>query len=171
MSITHPCSQWNLRIKLPARGKIIASCQPNMSPKHYIKLYKQQKWTLKKSRLTSFKKCIFHAPQLPPQLLVGVGTELGGGGRVGLPPFLISDQIFCFPFFRARKIPIIIRRYLPDGSHEDWSIDELIVTDWKSIHLVTFLFLFFLFTCNLLCESFLNTFYYYFCYISVPKIA
>mmetsp|Transcript_12862 Transcript_12862/g.18999 ORF Transcript_12862/g.18999 Transcript_12862/m.18999 type:complete len:154 (-) Transcript_12862:203-664(-) len=27
---------------------------------------------------------------------------------------------------RERKIPIIIRRYLPDGSHEDWSIDELI---------------------------------------------
>lgn len=26
---------------------------------------------------------------------------------------------------RARKIPIIIRRYLPDGSHEDWAIDEL----------------------------------------------
>ncbi|KAK3700180.1 hypothetical protein QZH41_010622 [Actinostola sp. cb2023] len=29
---------------------------------------------------------------------------------------------------KARKIPIIIRRYLPDGSHEDWGIDELIVT-------------------------------------------
>lgn len=28
---------------------------------------------------------------------------------------------------RERKIPIIIRRYLPDGSHEDWGIDELIV--------------------------------------------
>ena len=28
---------------------------------------------------------------------------------------------------RERKIPIIIRRYMPDGSHEDWSIDELIV--------------------------------------------
>ncbi|KAH3759649.1 DNA-directed RNA polymerases I, II, and III subunit RPABC2 [Pelomyxa schiedti] len=27
----------------------------------------------------------------------------------------------------ARKIPIIIRRYLPDGSFEDWRIDELIV--------------------------------------------
>mmetsp|Transcript_6657 Transcript_6657/g.7638 ORF Transcript_6657/g.7638 Transcript_6657/m.7638 type:complete len:132 (-) Transcript_6657:968-1363(-) len=26
----------------------------------------------------------------------------------------------------ARVIPIIIRRYLPDGSYEDWSIDELI---------------------------------------------
>ena len=24
------------------------------------------------------------------------------------------------------KVPIIIRRYLPDGSHEDWKISELI---------------------------------------------
>lgn len=30
---------------------------------------------------------------------------------------------------RARKIPIIIRRYLPDGSYEDWGIDEMIITD------------------------------------------
>ncbi|CAN7939389.1 unnamed protein product [Ixodes hexagonus] len=30
---------------------------------------------------------------------------------------------------KARKIPIIIRRYLPDGSYEDWGIDELIITD------------------------------------------
>jgi DNA-directed RNA polymerase I, II, and III subunit RPABC2 len=28
---------------------------------------------------------------------------------------------------REKKIPIIIRRYLPDGSHEDWSVDELII--------------------------------------------
>lgn len=26
---------------------------------------------------------------------------------------------------REKKIPIIIRRYLPDGSYEDWSLDEL----------------------------------------------
>jgi len=26
------------------------------------------------------------------------------------------------------KIPLMIRRYLPDGSHEDWGIDELIVS-------------------------------------------
>lgn len=32
-----------------------------------------------------------------------------------------------FPIHRAKKIPIIIRRYLPDGSYEDWSVDELIV--------------------------------------------
>lgn len=28
---------------------------------------------------------------------------------------------------QARKIPIIIRRYLPDGTFEDWSIKDLIV--------------------------------------------
>jgi DNA-directed RNA polymerase I, II, and III subunit RPABC2 len=28
---------------------------------------------------------------------------------------------------RERKIPIIIRRYLPDGSYEDWPINELLI--------------------------------------------
>ncbi|KAJ3108291.1 DNA-directed RNA polymerases I II and III subunit RPABC2 [Phlyctochytrium bullatum] len=26
---------------------------------------------------------------------------------------------------RERKIPLIVRRYLPDNSYEDWSVDEL----------------------------------------------
>ncbi|XP_044758091.1 DNA-directed RNA polymerases I, II, and III subunit RPABC2 [Coccinella septempunctata] len=30
---------------------------------------------------------------------------------------------------KERKIPIIIRRYLPDNSYEDWAIDELIIVD------------------------------------------
>lgn len=30
---------------------------------------------------------------------------------------------------KARKIPIIIRRYLPDNSYEDWGIDELKIID------------------------------------------
>ncbi|XP_019877840.1 DNA-directed RNA polymerases I, II, and III subunit RPABC2-like [Aethina tumida] len=30
---------------------------------------------------------------------------------------------------KERKIPIIIRRFLPDNSYEDWSIDELIIID------------------------------------------
>lgn len=25
-----------------------------------------------------------------------------------------------------RKVPLVIRRYLPDGSYEDWGCDELI---------------------------------------------
>ena len=28
---------------------------------------------------------------------------------------------------REKKLPMIVRRYLPDGSYEDWSIEELIV--------------------------------------------
>mmetsp|Transcript_17779 Transcript_17779/g.39435 ORF Transcript_17779/g.39435 Transcript_17779/m.39435 type:complete len:128 (+) Transcript_17779:73-456(+) len=28
---------------------------------------------------------------------------------------------------RERKVPMIIRRYLPDGSFEDWNIDDLII--------------------------------------------
>ncbi|KAK1566728.1 hypothetical protein Q3G72_003453 [Acer saccharum] len=33
---------------------------------------------------------------------------------------------------RERKIPFTIRRYLPDGSYEEWGVDELIVEDsWK----------------------------------------
>ncbi|XP_073017563.1 DNA-directed RNA polymerases II, IV and V subunit 6A-like [Primulina eburnea] len=33
---------------------------------------------------------------------------------------------------RQRKIPFTIRRYLPDGSYEDWGVNELIVEDsWK----------------------------------------
>ena len=28
---------------------------------------------------------------------------------------------------KARKVPIIVRRYMPDKSYEDWSIDELII--------------------------------------------
>ena len=28
---------------------------------------------------------------------------------------------------KERKIPMIIRRYLPDNSYEDWHIDELII--------------------------------------------
>ncbi|GAK68099.1 DNA-directed RNA Polymerase II subunit F [Moesziomyces antarcticus] len=29
----------------------------------------------------------------------------------------------------AKKIPLVVRRYLPDGSYEDWTVSELIVTE------------------------------------------
>lgn len=28
-----------------------------------------------------------------------------------------------------KKIPLLVRRYLPDGAYEDWSVSELIVTE------------------------------------------
>ena len=41
----------------------------------------------------------------------------------------MSDLLlfFCLQEMKAKKIPIIVRRYLPDGSYEDWSCDELIL--------------------------------------------
>ncbi|KAL6750074.1 RNA polymerase, subunit omega/K/RPB6 [Haematococcus lacustris] len=30
---------------------------------------------------------------------------------------------------REKKIPFTIRRYLPDGSYEDWRVDELIIPE------------------------------------------
>jgi DNA-directed RNA polymerase I, II, and III subunit RPABC2 len=37
-------------------------------------------------------------------------------------PLLIAEKEL-----KNRKIPISVRRLLPDGSYEDWSIDELII--------------------------------------------
>lgn len=45
-------------------------------------------------------------------------VELGG----------LSDPLeIAAAELKAKKIPIIIRRYLPDQSYEDWAIDELII--------------------------------------------
>lgn len=30
---------------------------------------------------------------------------------------------------QAKKIPLVIRRYLPDNSFEDWKVEELIVQE------------------------------------------
>lgn len=50
---------------------------------------------------------------------------------------------------RERKIPIIIRRYLPDGSFEDWGIDELIISDFWGVQGVVTVhyFLFYIILC------------------------
>lgn len=39
-----------------------------------------------------------------------------------------TTQTFCMILFDLVKISFC--RYLPDGSFEDWSVDELDVTDW-----------------------------------------
>ncbi|CAO4365230.1 Protein CBR-RPB-6 [Caenorhabditis briggsae] len=31
---------------------------------------------------------------------------------------------------KQRRVPIIIRRYLPDGSYEDWPTEQLQLADW-----------------------------------------
>merc|ERR1719197_1012042 len=34
---------------------------------------------------------------------------------------------------RQRKIPITVRRFLPDSSYEDWNVDELIIPDEQNL--------------------------------------
>jgi len=34
---------------------------------------------------------------------------------------------------QQRKIPITIRRFLPDGSYEDWNVDDLIIPDEQTL--------------------------------------
>ncbi|KAK2958622.1 putative DNA-directed RNA polymerases I, II, and III subunit RPABC2 [Blattamonas nauphoetae] len=41
-------------------------------------------------------------------------------------PLMIADKEL-----QERKIPMIIRRYLPDNSYEDWGLDELIVESFR----------------------------------------
>ena len=54
--------------------EIRASCQANLSPKHYIKRYEQQKWTLKNCQVNKFSKStiairfniVLVCPSVPP---------------------------------------------------------------------------------------------------------
>mmetsp|Transcript_12970 Transcript_12970/g.24569 ORF Transcript_12970/g.24569 Transcript_12970/m.24569 type:complete len:133 (+) Transcript_12970:66-464(+) len=42
----------------------------------------------------------------------------------------LSDPLqIAMKELREKKIPFVIRRYLPDGSYEDWGIDELTIED------------------------------------------
>lgn len=50
------------------------------------------------------------------------------------PPFVdIGNLTDCIQIAKKelaeRKLPFLIRRKLPDGSTEDWSIDELLIPD------------------------------------------
>ena len=51
-----------------------------------------------------------------PQLI----TNSSPTQRIGTTPLLE---------FKERKIPLLIRRYLPNGSHEDWRLEDMIVNN------------------------------------------
>merc|ERR1711935_309764 len=45
-------------------------------------------------------------------------------GKEDMDPILIAEKELA-----DRKIPFLIRRYLPDGSYEDWKVSELEILD------------------------------------------
>lgn len=46
---------------------------------------------------------------------------------VELDPSMTDPLVIAGKELREKKIPFIIRRYLPDGSYEDWPISSLII--------------------------------------------
>lgn len=69
------------------------------------------------------------SPALLPSLLLGHISPFSSMNA----PVMVDIENETDPLkiamkeLRERKIPIKIRRYLPDGSHEDWAIEELIM--------------------------------------------
>lgn len=45
-------------------------------------------------------------------------------GNEDIDPILIAEKELA-----ERKIPFLIRRYLPNGSYEDWKVSELSIVD------------------------------------------
>jgi DNA-directed RNA polymerase I, II, and III subunit RPABC2 len=44
---------------------------------------------------------------------------------ISAPPKVTEPYKLAEIELEARRIPFIIRRYLPDGSYEDWKLEEL----------------------------------------------
>lgn len=56
---------------------------------------------------------------------------------MGAPPMIdpageTDPLVIAKKELQLKKIPITIRRFLPDGSHEDWNMDELEVPSMAS---------------------------------------
>ncbi|PLW22348.1 hypothetical protein PCANC_27885 [Puccinia coronata f. sp. avenae] len=59
--------------------------------------------------------------------LITTGDRGGMNAPVLVPLDGESDPLeIAMKELSQRKIPLIVRRYLPDGSYEDWSVSELI---------------------------------------------
>ena len=49
----------------------------------------------------------------------------------GFEAFVQDPLKIAIKELKEKKIPINVRRYLPDNSYEDWSVDELTI-DWST---------------------------------------
>ena len=87
LSITLPYALWSLTLtkKLLANDKIKASCSTNTLPKHYIKRYKQQKWTFQKPTTANRFNLLEVCPSVPPFVFA----------VLFLPSFNVLSCYFC----------------------------------------------------------------------------
>lgn len=70
--------------------------------------------------MTKYEKC---------RIIGARATQLA----MGADPLISDTQGFTDPLdiaeleLKAKKIPIVVRRFLPDESYEDWDIKDLII--------------------------------------------
>lgn len=62
--------------------------------------------------------------------IIGIrATQLSNGAVPRVP--IDSDDVLIIAQaeFRSKAIPFIVRRYLPDGSYEDWKLKDMIISE------------------------------------------
>ena len=69
--------------------------------------------------------------QLPPSRVIGArALQISKNAPILVNPQDETDPILIAEKeLREHKIPFIIRRFLPDGSYEDWAVKELKLSD------------------------------------------
>ena len=62
--------------------------------------------------------------------LIGVRAQMIANGALTLVnvPKNVTDTLTIAELeLKEKKIPLLIRRYMPDGTHEDWRLEDLVV--------------------------------------------
>ena len=75
------------------------------------------------------KKCSNYMTKYEKARILGLrATQINMGSPVFINTNGETDSLrIALMELRQRKIPFKIRRPLPDGTHEDWSVNDLIV--------------------------------------------
>jgi len=61
--------------------------------------------------------------------LLGVRAEMiasGSAAMIPVPKGVTSAYDIALLEFNAKKIPLMVRRFLPNGQHEDWRLEDMI---------------------------------------------
>jgi DNA-directed RNA polymerase I, II, and III subunit RPABC2 len=86
--------------------------------KTYENYYTQKKET--KPFLTKFERA----------KLIGVRAEMLGNGApalIDVPKGITNVYDIAKLEFKERKIPLLVRRYLPNGTAEDWRLQDMVI--------------------------------------------
>lgn len=104
------------RADAPAQANKVRTTTPYMTKYERARILGTRALQIRSALLLSSIFLFSHAHEadsMNAPVLVAIDTETD--------PLEIAQKELS-----QRKIPLIVRRYLPDGSYEDWSVSELI---------------------------------------------